>query len=370
MSSQGVFTEACSIASPDLSLQIGPPSIAPSAISDAGSGSRACVDLSLSSTMSSSEANIFQRFQGPPPFHESIIPLTGTPTYVNSRSPFNQMSSSSLSSSSSSTGCWSAIYSTGSYLHPHNGSHSAVSSYPWTTPLPTWITGSSSDSFRCYHRLPCGVGSWEASQDLMRSRFLPRYPTKRSTRAPRMRWTSSLHTRFVRAVELLGGHERATPKSILELMDVKDLTLAHVKSHLQMYRTIKSTDRPAASSGQSDDSGEEDSAPRNRDPPLLMEHKVSDPPKQGQETSSGREDWLQINSNYFESTGLRSAPLSSQIEHDSSGSNGTSDSYEEHSVPSLEFSLGRSDWYDKKPLCLLFQASDSTETREETKRCL
>lgn len=31
---------------------------------------------------------------------------------------------------------------------------------------------------------------------------------RRSVRAPRMRWTSTLHAHFVHAVDLLGGHER------------------------------------------------------------------------------------------------------------------------------------------------------------------
>ncbi|KAK1398167.1 HTH myb-type domain-containing protein [Heracleum sosnowskyi] len=62
------------------------------------------------------------------------------------------------------------------------------------------------------------------------------------SKTPRLRWTHDLHLRFVQAVERLGGQERATPKLVLQLMNVKGLNIAHVKSHLQMFRSKKIDD--------------------------------------------------------------------------------------------------------------------------------
>ncbi|XP_020585910.1 putative Myb family transcription factor At1g14600 [Phalaenopsis equestris] len=81
-----------------------------------------------------------------------------------------------------------------------------------------------------------GNSSEEEGERKMESTAGSVRPYNRS-KIPRLRWTPDLHMCFARAVERLGGQDRATPKLVLQLMNIRGLSIAHVKSHLQMYRS-------------------------------------------------------------------------------------------------------------------------------------
>ncbi|CAI0426207.1 unnamed protein product [Linum tenue] len=78
----------------------------------------------------------------------------------------------------------------------------------------------------------------EGKQQLLKPSVRPYVRSK----MPRLRWTPDLHHCFVKAIDRLGGQDRATPKLVLQLMNVNGLSIAHVKSHLQMYRSKKTDD--------------------------------------------------------------------------------------------------------------------------------
>ncbi|KAJ4713574.1 transcription repressor KAN1 [Melia azedarach] len=317
-----------------------------------------------------------------------LKPIKGIPVYSNSRFPFPnnhgeipvldpkfrfyQKTTTYPSSSPSSSYC--SPSSTASILgsgdHHHCSSSSGGAYRIGTAPRFNGISVETITPQHQYSQYGMGLGSSDLFDGKMRSRYMPKMPNKRNMRAPRMRWTTSLHARFVHAVELLGGHERATPKSVLEFMDVKDLTLAHVKSHLQMYRTVKSTSKPVSSP---DGSGNEDMLPgtaaslhqnANRlfnqrgsaiSNESLQEHDNCDLPSANLWSNSSKGAWMQNGSTYNQpdqhgaEIPTYQQNYENQYEGSTSNDGQSSTSYNNiRSNPSLEFCLGRPDWRSKE----------------------
>ncbi|KAE8692837.1 RNA-binding family protein, putative isoform 1 [Hibiscus syriacus] len=91
------------------------------------------------------------------------------------------------------------------------------------------------------HQLGCKrkLLSSAVDMDCCNTYSMNQHPNVVAANKQRIRWIPELHELFLNAVDQLGGPESATPKNILNLMNVEGLNIYHVKSHLQKYRLAK-----------------------------------------------------------------------------------------------------------------------------------
>lgn len=132
-----------------------------------------------------------------------LKPIKGIPVYNNWNTSGDMDPKFCFNQMSYSTSC--TPYSTSS------GGNSSFPIYRMSSTSTPRFNGMSMETLRPqnqYHQYEVGMsGAGVYGSSVIRSRFIPKLQNKRNMRAPRMRWTSSLHARFVHAVGLLGGHE-------------------------------------------------------------------------------------------------------------------------------------------------------------------
>lgn len=204
---EGIFIEPSSTPLPDLSLHISLPNNSeqePNKPTNQDSHPYTGLSLTQSNLHAQEQPthhhNHYHHHHQDP--SDAFRPIKGIPVYHNRPLPFLPLDAMDPAKM--------RVYNSGlDHMQDFNSGRNLVP--PSGYRIPCGGTTARFNGLFYHQQNQYGVGASDISHHygMMRSsRFLHKLPPpKRNMRAPRMRWTSSLHARFVHAVELLGGHE-------------------------------------------------------------------------------------------------------------------------------------------------------------------